>query len=216
MNQLYRKTLIAGACVAVLYVLLFRLADRPAADWCRTHCLETRAETIGRFFSALATGSCVRLALAGGFIAVLLANPLKDCGWTRAILFICVSAAIALCVGDGLKYLLGRHRPIDWFTHGQYGLAFFQTEWHLNSSPSGHTLRAFAVCTALALLFRRAAWGFWLLAACIGASRVVVTAHYPSDVLFGATIGILAALWTAVFLPPRRREPEAPAPIPPT
>ena len=30
----------------------------------------------------------------------------------------------------------------------------------------------------------------------IGASRVAVTAHYPSDVLFGAFIGIFTALWT--------------------
>jgi membrane-associated phospholipid phosphatase len=34
------------------------------------------------------------------------------------------------------------------------------------------------------------------VAALIGASRVVVTAHYASDVLFGAFIGIFSTLWT--------------------
>jgi membrane-associated phospholipid phosphatase len=30
----------------------------------------------------------------------------------------------------------------------------------------------------------------------IGMSRVAVTAHYPSDVVFGAFIGIFTAVWT--------------------
>ncbi|MBC8456791.1 MAG: phosphatase PAP2 family protein [Deltaproteobacteria bacterium] len=29
----------------------------------------------------------------------------------------------------------------------------------------------------------------------IGANRVIVTAHYPSDVLFGAFIEIFTAIW---------------------
>ena len=101
-----------------------------------------------------------------------------------------------MIIGEGLKYLLGRHRPVMLFDHNQYGLTFFSTEWGQNSSPSGHTLRAFSILTALSLLYRRFTAVFITVAIMIGAGRVVVTAHYPSDVVFGAFIGIFAAVWT--------------------
>jgi len=103
--------------------------------------------------------------------------------------------AIALVIGDGLKYLLGRYRPIMLFEQDLYGLSFFSTEWAMNSTPSGHTLRAFAILTALSILFRRFTFVFISIAVLIGVSWVAVTAHYPSDVVFGAFIGVFTALW---------------------
>jgi membrane-associated phospholipid phosphatase len=82
------------------------------------------------------------------------------------------------------------------FEHNLYGMHFFSSEWLLNSTPSGHSLRAFSVFTALSLLYRRFTVVFISVAVLIGASRVVVTAHYPSDVVFGAFIGIFTAAWT--------------------
>jgi len=41
---------------------------------------------------------------------------------------------------------------------------------------------------------------FLSLATLIGVSRVAVTAHYPSDVLFGAFIGIFTALWAYKYI----------------
>jgi membrane-associated phospholipid phosphatase len=82
------------------------------------------------------------------------------------------------------------------FDHNLYGLHFFSSEWALNSSPSGHTIRAFSLLTALSMLYRRFTVVFIFIALLIGASRVAVTAHYPSDVLFGAFIGIFTAVWT--------------------
>ena len=82
------------------------------------------------------------------------------------------------------------------FEYDLYGLHFFSAEWALNSTPSGHTLRAFSLLTALSMLYRRFTILFISIAVLVGASRVAVTAHYPSDVIFGAFIGILTALWT--------------------
>jgi membrane-associated phospholipid phosphatase len=111
--------------------------------------------------------------------------------------------AIAIIIGDGLKYLLGRHRPVMLFDHNLYGLKFFSSEWALNSSPSGHTIRAFSLLTALSMVYRRFTVVFILIALLIGASRVAVTAHYPSDVLFGALIGILTSVWTYQYFFPK-------------
>jgi undecaprenyl-diphosphatase len=71
------------------------------------------------------------------------------------------------------------------------------SSWNL-SFPSGDTAVVFAVATALAP-FVRWPWGlfFFSIASGVGAMRVVVLAHYPSDVCAGAAIGILSA-WLAL------------------
>ena len=67
------------------------------------------------------------------------------------------------------------------------------------SMPSGHTLTAFAVASALyfslapAKRWRRAGW-LWLLAAATGVSRIAVGAHWPGDVAVGLCLGIWAGL----------------------
>ncbi|MFM8517332.1 MAG: phosphatase PAP2 family protein, partial [Nevskiaceae bacterium] len=67
--------------------------------------------------------------------------------------------------------------------------------------PSSHTLVAFAGAFALARLFPRARWVFYLLAAGCGLSRVMATAHYLSDTVVAASVawGVVHALhaWTS-------------------
>lgn len=69
---------------------------------------------------------------------------------------------------------------------------------HNVSMPSGHTLTAFAVASALyfALPAARRARHGWLfvLAAGTGLSRIAVGAHWAGDVAVGASLGILAGL----------------------
>jgi len=64
------------------------------------------------------------------------------------------------------------------------------------SMPSGHSATAFAVAALLVLHEGRASlWRhlWWVLAALQGLSRVVVGAHWPSDVLVGSGMGLLLA-----------------------
>ena len=194
-DNLFRKTIICVVIAAAVYLLLFFFFDRPIALWVHSYA-DTWFFQSGTYTSILATGAYFRLALAFCFILVLICDSSLKKRWTRNLLYICVSLAIAITIGDGLKYLLGRHRPVGLFTDNKYGLHFFSTKWALNSSPSGHTIRAFSLLTSLSLLFRRWAPVFIPLAVLIGVSRVAVTAHYPSDVLFGAFIGTFTALWT--------------------
>jgi undecaprenyl-diphosphatase len=69
-----------------------------------------------------------------------------------------------------------------------------------NAFPSGHTITIFLVATVLLLGVEapRLRWPAGLLAlalaALVGLSRVAVGAHWPSDVLGGAALGILAGL----------------------
>lgn len=63
-----------------------------------------------------------------------------------------------------------------------------------NSFPSGHTSNTFAVATVLALFYPRRGWVAFIAAALVGYSRIYVGAHWPSDVLFSAFLGVFVAV----------------------
>jgi len=74
--------------------------------------------------------------------------------------------------------------------------------WNL-SFPSGDTAVVFAAATAI-VPFVRWPWGlfFFSIASSVGIMRVVVLAHYPSDVFAGAVIGIFSG-WLALQITSR-------------
>lgn len=195
MTDLPRKTAIYAVIAAIVYLVLFFFADRPVDSWLNANWSETWIHTWGNHISSLATGSYVMLALAFCFLLVIICDSFMKVRWTKLLLYVCISGAIAIIIGEGLKFLLGRYRPVMLFEQGLYGLHFFSTEWELNSTPSGHTLRAFSLLTALSMLYKRFTAVFMFIATLIGLSRIAVTAHYPSDVVFGAFIGVFTALW---------------------
>lgn len=198
MEDLLKKTAVAGSITFVIYLVLFSFFDRGVDLWVHNNWTQTWVPKWGAYISLLGQGSFIKLGLALGFILILAADAGLEKKWSRNLLYICVTGAVALVIGEGLKYLLGRYRPVMLFEHNLYGLTFFASKWALTSTPSGHTVRAFALLTALSLLIRRgsATALFLSLATLIGLSRIVLTDHYPSDVLFGAFIGIFTALWT--------------------
>jgi membrane-associated phospholipid phosphatase len=196
MEALFKKTAITAGITAILYLILFFFFDSSIDLWVHNNYANTWVFQVGTYISSLARGVYIRLGLALCFILILISDSDIKRRWTRYLLYICITGAIAIIIGDGLKYLLGRYRPIMLFKHNIYGLHFFSSEWALNSTPSGHTVRAFSLLTAVSLLYRRFTVVFISAAVLIGASRVVVTDHYPSDVLFGAFIGMFTAAWT--------------------
>jgi membrane-associated phospholipid phosphatase len=69
---------------------------------------------------------------------------------------------------------------------------------HNVSMPSGHTLTAFAVASAIYFALpvqgrQRHLWLF-VLASGAGLSRIAVGAHWPGDVAVGASLGLLAGM----------------------
>jgi membrane-associated phospholipid phosphatase len=98
-----------------------------------------------------------------------------------------------------IKWIAGRHRPIDLFNHGYFGFNYFGIGYELTSFPSGHAQTAFTLATALTILVPR--WGIpaFLVAGAVGISRIILTSHYLSDVIAGAGIGILFTLAVKYF-----------------
>jgi membrane-associated phospholipid phosphatase len=116
------------------------------------------------------------------------------------------TAAIAGLFSTVVKWSVGRGRPI---AHGLYNHFPFQPHFFRNgldglfapqhnlSFPSGHTCLAFAIAGALGFLLPRYAAWFFVLAALVGAERLLEGAHYLSDVLAGGGLGVIAAIVAA-------------------
>lgn len=106
--------------------------------------------------------------------------------------FVTIGATSALV--HLFKLLVGRARPALFADHGAYSLTPFAYDDLYSSFPSGHSAAVGAFFGAFSMLAPRLRPLFLLGALAIGVSRVVVGAHYPSDV----AAGLLLGLWTAI------------------
>jgi len=105
--------------------------------------------------------------------------------------FIFVAIALPGLIVTIVKRLIGRVRPS---VVGPFAYVPFSWRPDYASMPSGHATTAFAVLVALGALWPRARPLLWLYALVIAASRVIIAAHYPSDVIAGACVGGFGAL----------------------
>ena len=93
-----------------------------------------------------------------------------------------------------IKRMIGRARPMVGGSLDPYLFSPFIWRADYAGMPSGHATTAFAVLVAFGTLWPRARTVFMIYAMLIAISRVVVTAHYPSDVLAGVLVGIGGAV----------------------
>jgi undecaprenyl-diphosphatase len=107
-----------------------------------------------------------------------------------------------------VKRLIGRLRPS---AHGPF--VYVPGSWDAAhaSMPSGHATTAVAAAVAIGALWPRTRIVMWIYAALILASRVIIQAHFVSDVLAAAFVGgfgaVLVRNWFAArrlaFIPAR-------------
>ena len=76
--------------------------------------------------------------------------------------------------------------------------------WSMRAFPSGHATTAFAAAIAFGALWPRLRPLLWTYAIVIALSRVIVTAHHPSDVVAGAIAGAVGALLVRDWMAARR------------
>ncbi|NTE87349.1 phosphatase PAP2 family protein [Agrobacterium rubi] len=120
------------------------------------------------------------------------ANRIKT-AW-RLLLYFFLTIGTASILVHVLKFLIGRARPELLMDMGAYSLTPFTGDNLYESFPSGHSAAAGAFFGAFLMLIPRFRFVFIGLALVIGLSRVIVGAHYPSDV----AAGLLLGTWTAM------------------
>ena len=138
-----------------------------------------------------------------GIGAIIITLVLIDPTHRRATLLTALGTGFSGIMANVIKLNVARFRPksmetlqtqdwtIGWQTpfpwlHGWEGWI----DRSLQSFPSGHTAAAAALATCLSLTYPKACWWFAILATLAGLQRIESGAHFPSDVLAGAAVGI--------------------------
>src|SRR5487761_1677686 len=106
-------------------------------------------------------------------------------GWVAGVATAFSSLAATYVVQTRIKPLFRRVRP---FVNREARVVGVKPSDH--SFPSGHTASSFAGATALAFFYPKSAPLVYGLAAAVGASRVHLGVHFPSDAAVGGVIGI--------------------------
>jgi membrane-associated phospholipid phosphatase len=116
----------------------------------------------------------------------------------RIGLIILVGAALPGLTAALLKRLIGRARPPHLDELGTLGFEPFSwVDASFQSFPSGHATSAFAFATVLVAVFgRRVAVIAYIYAVLIAISRIVVEAHYATDVIAAAYLGTFGAVYS--------------------
>jgi membrane-associated phospholipid phosphatase len=200
----------AGAVIAIAVLLLVMVfIDIPAI-----HAAKQSPAWLVDVFQIV-----TRLGLSGWFLiplglALLLIALVTSPSLTRVSQLVLATVSVRLgflflaialpgVVVTVAKRLIGRARPIvggeDPFL---YEFFFWRPEYA--SFPSGHATNAFAVAVAFGALWPRLRPLLWTYAVLIALSRVIVTAHHPSDVIAGAICGTIGALLVRDWFAARR------------
>lgn len=103
-----------------------------------------------------------------------------------------------------VKRLIGRARPYVGTADDPFVYVPFGWRPEYASMPSGHAASAVAAAVAIGAVWPRARAVMWLYAAIIMASRVIVLAHHPSDVIVAALVGGIGAILVRIWFAERR------------
>ena len=204
-----RELAIAAGVVIVVFVLGMLLIDAPS-----TRAVERLPRWIVTFFDSITDygkSGYVLWPLGLLFLALAALPPLATRMQQRVLAAIMVRvgflfAAVAVpgLFGTIIKRLIGRARPL---VGGSLDPTLFHPfGWRADyaSLPSGHATTSFALMVAVSSLWPRARTYALIYALMIAVSRIVVTAHYPTDVAMGALLGIAGALMVRRWFAMRR------------
>jgi len=135
--------------------------------------------------------------------------------------YLLCSIVLSGLVANLLKRIIGRARPMHFDDLGSFAFSPFSRHADFASFPSGHATTIGAFFAALAFLFPRYRFVFAASALWLAATRVMVGAHYPSDVVAGLALGgwfsfMVAVLYSRYGLLFRIGEDGLPVPKRPT
>ena len=199
--------LSAGLCVAII-VLMFAIDAWEIAQMPKRG---TPSLWWVRILTDFGKDEYVLSALGVLLIALAIVAPAFR-GIQRSLLlglgtrlqFVFCAVLVSSLITEVLKWCVGRGRPgvggegnVFHFSHFAGTPAYF-------SFPSGHATCALALAFAVAALWPRARTAMIVYALVICATRLVLLAHHPSDVVAGALIGVVSAMFVRYWFAARR------------
>lgn len=188
--------LVVGSAILVLAVMV------QIDSWSLAHVRKLPAIVIEAFdrYTDLGLGGVFLWPLGLVLLALAWLDTPRMPRWARLVLaawsvrlgFVFTAIALPGLFAAIIKRMIGRARP---FVGNADPYLYLPFNWRVDyaSLPSGHTTTAFAALVAIGAVFPQARALMWIYAVLVAVSRVVVTAHHPSDVVAGAIVGAAGA-----------------------
>lgn len=195
MTHSYRPLAIISITLPILLAVGYFWLDRPVALYC-----QALPQNVVQIFQGItklgvSTGYLIVFALLFVFYKFYRRRKVQ----ANRALFLFAGIAVSGIAVNLIKVLAGRLRPKLLFEADIYGFAPLSIGYEYNSFPSGHAATVFALAWALAFLFPRLRFALFTSAALIGLSRLIVGAHFLSDVVAGAYVGVITVVLLSGF-----------------
>ena len=184
---------LIGIAVAALAIALGFYFD----DTVRDFMVEDQTPALRSFMRYVSLFGDWPLHTALGLLLLVIAWIRDSKKWTRIFLAMLIAMSLAGVTGNVIKRTIPRPRP-SVHTDMRWGGSRFSSKYH--SFPSGHVDASTAFFCTLFLANRRIGLACFLIPILIGLSRMYLGAHYLSDVVCAAVLGIFCALIVAHFL----------------
>jgi len=204
-----RHGLLLSAGVAALVIALMYALDATEIGWMPPR--GTASLWPIRILTDFGKSAYVLWLLFAMLVVVaLVASRLR--GTSRSLLlglgtrlqFVFFAVLVPVLTGELIKWMVGRGRPFVGGEANAFNFSHFAGTEAYASFPSGHAITAFALAAAVSALWPRTRFMMLLYAIVIAATRLVLLAHHPSDVVAGALIGVIGAMFVRYWFAARR------------
>ena len=164
-----------------------------------------------RILTDFGKSTYVMWSLAAILIAIAIVSPGLR-GTSRSLLlglgtrlqFVFFAVLVPVLTGEVIKWIVGRGRPFVGGEANAFNFSHFAGTEAYSSFPSGHAITSFALAFAVSALWPRARIAMIVYALVIAATRLVLLAHHPSDVVAGALVGVIGAMFVRYWFAARR------------
>jgi membrane-associated phospholipid phosphatase len=163
-----------------------------------------------RILTDFGKAAYVLWSLAGLLFAVAIISP-RWRGISRSSLlrlgthlqFVFFAVLVPVLAGEVIKWIVGRGRPFVGGVADAFDFSPFAGIDAYASFPSSHAITSAALAFAVSSVWPRARIPMMVYAVLIAASRLVLLAHHPSDVVAGALIGVIGAMFVRYWFAAR-------------
>ena len=195
---------LGAAIIALMYVLdvyeigLMPKRGTPGLWWVRILTdFGKSAYVLYALFILMAVVLIASAAMRGTARSVLL-------GFGTRLQFLFFAVLTPALIGEVLKWAVGRGRPFVGGQANAFNFQHFSGGEAFASFPSGHANTAFALAFAVSALWPQSRFVMLNYAIIICATRLVLLAHHPSDVVGGAMVGVIGAMVVRYWFAARR------------
>jgi membrane-associated phospholipid phosphatase len=203
-HSLLMAAIVGAAIIALMYVLDAReIGLMPPRG--------TASLWPIRILTDFGKSAYVLWLLAGALFAFAILTP-RLRGTSRSLLlgfgtrlqFLFFAVLVPVLSGEIIKWIVGRGRPFVGGEANPFNFAHFAGTEAYASFPSGHAITSFALAFAVSAVWPQARVAMAVYAVLIAFSRLVLLAHHPSDVVAGALIGVVGAMFVRYWFAARR------------